>query len=206
MTQPAVIEEPKIITAEQLEAAIRKASDLDEEEFDSIRRTMAMPGGWRVGGSVPIQGLPPAAIDALFAGEGSDETSDDHMPGDVRVYARPLRFADENGDPAPFMRFVLNRAPNTPVRTDFMSMQTYVETVGAEYAALLLEEDSDDEPEHCSACKAALVDDAKFCHACATPARRCAASITPDGSLCGAVPEPHHRFCAACGTPLPPRG
>jgi hypothetical protein len=199
---PPAGEEPKpqLVTYEQLAMAILQEAGLDPDEMEALRRTVKMPGGWEVGKPAPA--FPQThVIDAMFSGEGPNANSD-HVPGDIRVYARPLNFTDTEGEPSPFFLFVFNRTSQAS-RTDAMNLQSFIEQVGAEYAALVVEEEDDeeeDEPTLCSSptCDAELPEDARFCHRCATPVRRCGA--------CGHVGESLDKFCASCGVPLPPVG
>lgn len=189
-----VTQTPQIVTSEQLEAAIRQEAGLDEEETHNLRKTMRLPGGWEFGRPAPVAGLFPTTIIALFT--GPEAAGADHLPGDVRVYAQPQNFMGDDGEPLPFICFVLNRAPNSAVRTDFMNLQRFIEDVGAEYAAMVAEDDSeDDEADICGSCTAELPEDAKFCPACAAPVRRC--------GNCTTIADAHHRFCSACGVPMP---
>lgn len=193
--------EPKVLTSEQLNAAIMKEAELDAEEFDALRRTVKLPG-WEID-----RPFPPFAsthlITAIFTGSAGDRT-DDHMAGDMRVYGRPVQFLAPDGEPAPFFRTVLNRAANTGSRTDVMNLRSFIEDVGHEYACLVVDDEDEEEPTPlCVSCRAELADDAKFCQRCAVPVRVCRA--TPEGgAMCGRIGELADRFCGTCGTPLPP--
>ena len=220
MTQPGpVIEAPqppqpteiRVVTAAQLLEKVREESGLTQQEMEQLRRVGRLPG-WEVEGQCPS--FPQThVIYAMFAGADGDRL-EDHLPGDVRVYVRPKNFIGADGEPAPFFRFVLNRGQSTAARTDAMPIKAWIEDVAFEFAASVVddeeeeeEEEEDDEDVVCKAlvplpngngalapCATQLEVDAKFCHRCAAPVRKC--------GNCGHYADVLDKFCAGCGLPL----
>jgi hypothetical protein len=194
----AVIDVPqpqpeKIISYADLVKRVREEADLDESEMEQLRRVGAV-ASWQVEGQCPA--MPTHVIFAMFVGENGDRTDSDHMAGDVRVYARPKVLVDQQGELAPFFRFIINRAPNTALRSDAMPVDAWISDVAYELNASVIEEDEeDDEPAPiCKSCKTELEDDAKFCHRCAAPVMKC--------GNCGHLGDLPDKFCAGCGVPL----
>jgi hypothetical protein len=187
-----VVETPQVVTSEQLASAILQEAGLEPDEMDNLRRAVRLPGGWEVGH--PFPPFPQThVIDSMFVGAEGAPIEGDHVPGDVRVYARPTSFTMPDGEPSPFFRATISSSGRT--RLDSFSLQSFIEDVAGEYSAMVVEEDEDSPEETCGSCTAELPEGAKFCAACGAPVRRCGA--------CTTIADVPHKFCAACGVPLP---
>lgn len=195
----------QVLSAQDIRSKLLEESGLSAEELNELRRTVRMPGGWVVDSSCPVPGFDKShVIHSIFAGSAGDKTGD-HSPGDVRVYAQPRSFVDADGDSMPWLRFVLNRSNSYAVRTDAMPMNAWIEDVGFELSASIVEdEDEPDEGTTCqalvissvpggSACGAVLEPDARYCHRCGAAVHKCP---------CGRYSDIGDAFCAACGKPV----
>lgn len=186
----------KILTYPQLVEKIRLEADLSEDEMNELRRVGRMPG-WDVEGACPI--FPQThVVHAMFVGENGDRVGD-HLPGDVRAYVRPKQLVGPDGELSPFFRFTMNRGAGTATRTDALPPAAWIEDVAFEFNASIVEDEDEDDEEETPTCKrpgcgAELESDARFCHRCATPVRKC--------GNCSHVAELSDRFCAGCGVPL----
>jgi hypothetical protein len=191
---------PKVValSSQALADHVQRAAGLTLPELESLRRTVSI-GEWEVGKGPPGATKQSHVVYAIFRGGGGDR-NDDHVPGDIRVYAFPKIAATPQGEPVPFFRFIFSRSSNAPPVTDVLSMKAFIEDVGFEFKALVIEGDaSDDEeeeeaPETCARCEAELGDNAAYCGTCGEPTRKC--------GNCGHVPDPPDMFCANCGQSL----
>lgn len=198
---PAEVQQPiQVLTAKDLRDRILQESGLTAEEFQELRRTVRLPGGWQVQATVPLPEFQTHVIFALFHGKNGDLTGD-FVPGDVRCYAQPKVFTDPDGEEIPWLRFVLNRSSGFGVRTDAMPMKAWIDDVSHEFGSSIVdvEDPEDDEDEEgdesedatCTVCSASHELDARFCQNCGNAVRRC------EG--CNTIMTAFQKFCADCG-------
>jgi len=143
----------KDIPPVELLKAIQEESDLSEEELERIPHLdRAVVGGltWN-----KLQ-APPGDIQTLlwivmiFHGDPDDST-DDYVAGDIRIYVAPKAARDLRGDPNPYYCFKLSRVPNAGYTRAAMSLRLFIEQCGQELNRVAVEyeviDEDDEEPD-----------------------------------------------------------
>lgn len=120
--------------SDALEQLILKAASLDKTQVAELpleQRVSAAGLTWEQG--KPKSNDPTLVIFAMFTGSDGDDRQD-HMPGDVRIYAAPTAAG------TPFTRFTCNRATGAGFVGTVMAPATFVRKVGFELQRLAVAE------------------------------------------------------------------